>query len=140
MFGMATTYDLLSPEHFAAPFQTYALMRQSDPLYWHEQMGILFATRYEDVHAIIRDRRFSADRVDSFMQPGSDEKTLAVRRFLTGWMLFSDPPEHTRLRQLFSRAFAPRSIAMLESFTHRAGRGPAEPDGAGQRGRDGVVR
>lgn len=117
---MAVTYDLLSPKHFAAPYETFALMRENDPLYWHEQMDLWFATRYEDVHAVIRDRRLSADRVNSFMPPGTDEKRLAVRRFFAGWMLFTDPPEHTRLRKLVSRAFTPRSIAMLESFTRRA--------------------
>ena len=116
---MTATYDLLSPEHFAAPYQTFALMRENDPLYWHEQMGMWFATRYRDVHAISRDRRFSSARVDSFMPPGTDEKTQAVRWFFTDWMLFSDPPEHTRLRKLVSRAFVPRSIATLESFIHR---------------------
>ena len=47
-------------------------------------------------------------------------RAQAVRRFFTDWMLFSDPPEHTRLRKLVSRAFVPRSIAMLESFVHQA--------------------
>jgi cytochrome P450 len=116
---MTATYDLLSPAHFAAPYETFALMREHDPLYWHEQMGMWFVTRYQDVRTVCRDRRFSANRVDAFMPPGTDEKTRAVHRFFTDWMVFTDPPEHTRLRKLFSRAFAPRSIAMLESFTHR---------------------
>ncbi len=116
---MTAAYDLLSPEHFDVPYRTFALMRENDPLYWHEQMGMWFATRYQDVHAISRDRRFSSARVDAFMPAGADEKTQAVRRFFTDWMLFSDPPEHTRLRKLVSRAFVPRSIAMLESFIHQ---------------------
>ena len=113
------TYDLLSREHFAAPYETFALMRERDPLYWCEPMGMWFATRYEDVHAVTRDRRFSSDKVDFFVPPGGDEKSRAVRRFFTDWMVFCDPPEHTRLRKLVSRAFTPRSIAMLESFTQR---------------------
>jgi cytochrome P450 len=113
---MTATYDLLSPAHFAAPYETFALMRENDPLYWHEQMGLWFVTRYQDVHAVMRDRRFSANRVKSFMPPGIDEKTQAVRQFFTDWMAFNDPPEHTRLRKLFSRVFSPRSVAMLESF------------------------
>jgi cytochrome P450 len=114
------TYDLLSPEHFAAPYETFARMREHDPLYWHEQTGMWFVTRYQDVHAVSRDRRFSSDKVDFFVPPGTDEKKLAVRRFFTDWMVFCDPPGHTRLRKLVSRAFTPRSIAMLESFTQRA--------------------
>jgi cytochrome P450 len=116
---VTAAYDLLSPAHFAAPYGTFALMRENDPLYWHEQTGMWFVTRYQDVHAISRDRRFSSARVDAFMPPGTDEKTQAVRRFFTDWMVFTDPPEHTRLRKIFSGVFAPRSIAMLESFTHR---------------------
>jgi pimeloyl-[acyl-carrier protein] synthase len=116
---MTATYDLLSPAHFAAPHQTFALMRENDPLYRHEQMGLWFVTRHQDVHAVTRDRRFSAARVDAFMPPGADDSTRAVRQFFTEWMLFSDPPEHTRLRKLVSRAFTPRGIVRLESFIRR---------------------
>jgi len=117
---VTAAYDLLSPEHFAAPYETFALMRENDPLYWHEQLGMWFATRYQDVHALTRDKRFSSARVDAFMPPGDDEKTQAVRRHFTDWMAFSDPPEHTRLRKLVSRAFVPRTIATLESFIYQA--------------------
>ena len=113
-------YDLLSPKHFAAPYETFAIMREHDPLYWHEQMGMWFVTRYEDVHAVSRDRRFSSDKVDFFVPPVADQEKQAVRRFFRDWMVFCDPPEHTRLRKLVSRAFTPRSISMLESFTARA--------------------
>jgi len=113
---VTATYDLFSPAHFAAPYETFALMRQNDPLYWHEQTGLWFVSRYEDVHAVLRDRRFSAARVDGFMPTSADEKSQVVRRFSTDWMVFQDPPEHTRLRKLISRAFAPRSISALESY------------------------
>jgi cytochrome P450 len=117
---MTATYDLLSPALFAEPYPTFDLMRQSDPLYWHEQMGVWFATRYHDVRTVIRDSRFSSARVDAFMPPRNDDKTQAMRQFYNDWMLFSDPPEHTRLRRLAARAFTPRSTATLESFVHRA--------------------
>ena len=54
------------------------------------------------------------------MPPRNDDKTQAMRQFYNDWMLFSDPPEHTRLRKLAARAFTPRSTATLESFVHRA--------------------
>jgi cytochrome P450 len=116
---MTAAYDLLSPAHFAAPYETFALMREKDPLYWHEQTGLWFVTRYQDVHAVARDRRFSSNRIHSFMPPGTGEKKEAVRRFFTDWMVFTDPPEHTRLRKLFSRAFSASSIARLEPYVHR---------------------
>jgi cytochrome P450 len=116
---MTAAYDLLSPAFFADPYPVFARMRQHDPLYWYEDMGVWFATRHQDVRTIIRDARFSTARVDAFMPAGTDDKTQAVRQFYTDWMLFSDPPEHTRLRKLAARAFTPRSIAALEPFIHR---------------------
>jgi cytochrome P450 len=117
---MTASYDLLSPALFADPYPTFALMRQNDPLYWSDELGIWFATRYQDVRTVIRDSRFSSDRVDAFMPPDTGDKTRAMRQFYANWMLFSDPPEHTRLRKLSSRAFTARSIAGLEPFVHRA--------------------
>ena len=117
---MTATYDLLSPALFAEPYPTFDLMRQSDPLYFHEPMGVWFTTRYQDVRIVNRDSRFSSARVDAFMPPGTDGKTQALRQFYTDWMLFSDAPEHTRLRRLAARAFTARNIAALESFVQRA--------------------
>jgi cytochrome P450 len=117
---MTTAYDLLSPALFADPYPVFSVMRRDDPLYWNEQLGIWFATRYQDVRTVIRDGRFSTARVDAFVPAGTDDSTQAMRQFYRDWMLFSDPPEHTRLRRLASRAFTPRSIAALEPFVHRA--------------------
>ena len=117
---MSSTYDLLSPALFADPYPTFDLMRRSDPLYWHEPMGVWFATRYQYVRIVNRDSRFSSARVDAFMPSRADDQTQALRQFYIDWMLFSDPPEHTRLRKLAARAFTPRNIATLESFVHRA--------------------
>jgi cytochrome P450 len=117
---MASTYDLLSAAHFADPYETFAQMRRDDPLYRDETMGLWFASRYSDVHAVTRDRRFSAARVDAFLPASTDEKAEVVRHFFTDWMAFMDPPAHIRLRKLTARAFAPKSIATLESYIQQA--------------------
>ena len=60
-------------------------------------------TRYEDVDAVLRDyKRFS-----------NAERSLNDAGRVT--LLDLDPPDHTRLRSLVSRAFTPRSVAALES-------------------------
>jgi cytochrome P450 len=114
------TYDLLSPAFHADPYPVYAVMRRSDPLYFYEDMGVWFATRYQDVRTVTRDARFSTARVDAFMPPGTDDQATAMRQFYGDWMLFNDPPDHTRLRKLAARAFTPRSIAALEPFIRKA--------------------
>jgi cytochrome P450 len=125
-------YDLQSPGFFADPYPTLARLRQDDPLYWHEPLGVWLVTRYADVRAVSRDRRMSCARM-GFLLTGSDEKSQVVRRFLSDWMLFSDPPAHTRLRQLVSRAFAPRSVAALEVVVRRiVDEALDRVDGAGQ--------
>jgi cytochrome P450 len=115
---MPSNYDLQSLEFFVNPYPTLARMRQDDPLYWDDTMGLWIITRYADVRAITRDRRMSVARM-GFLIPGDDEKSQVVRQFLGDWMLFSDPPGHTRLRQLVARAFTPRAVGKLEAAIQR---------------------
>jgi cytochrome P450 len=130
--ALPSNYDLQSVGFFADPYETLARMRQDDPLYWDDALGMWLVTRYSDVRAISRDRRTSVARM-GFLIPGDDEKSQVVRRFLSDWMLFSDPPAHTRLRQLVARAFAPRSIGALEAVIQGvADEALAEVDGADQ--------
>jgi cytochrome P450 len=130
--SVVASYDLQSAEFFRDPYATLARMRQDDPLYWDESLGTWLATRYSDVRAITRDGRMSVARMD-FLMTGTDEKSQVVRRFLGDWMLFSDPPGHTRMRQLVARAFAPRAVGTLEAAIQRiVDEALAGVDGAGQ--------
>jgi cytochrome P450 len=72
-------YDLQSPGFFADPYPALARLRQDDPLYWHEPLGVWLVTRYADVRAVSRDRRMSCARM-GFLITGDDEKSQVVRR------------------------------------------------------------
>ena len=70
-------------------------------------------TRYDDVEAGFRDIRLSANRVVPHFeeQPGIRDTV----RVLARWMVFNDPPDHTRLRRLAQSALNPRVMhAMAE--------------------------
>jgi cytochrome P450 len=57
-------------------------------------------------------------RMDAFYVRQSDERKQALAKameLLNGWMLFQDPPEHTRLRQPFSRSFTPKVMSRMEA-------------------------
>jgi hypothetical protein len=93
----------------------YKQLREEDPVHWSELLESWVLTRYEDVVAVLRDPRFSADRRRArtrFAQQAMafQEATPFAR---AGTMLTADPPEHTRLRGLVSKAFTPRRVEEL---------------------------
>jgi cytochrome P450 len=112
-------YDLLSPEFFADPHSTFRKMRAEDPVYWHPQLKMWFLTRYDDIRRLVDELDFSTERLDQYglgAPPALKEKLEVVNDFLNLWMVFSDPPRHTRIRSLVTKAFAPRVIHDLRPF------------------------
>lgn len=100
--------DLWSREALVDPYPIYDRLRAEQPIRWTGGDWQFF--RYADVQAALRDPRLGADRI----QP--DEHWLAetglgpLFQAHAKMMLFSDPPDHTRLRSLVNRAFTPRVV------------------------------
>ena len=94
-------YDLTSVEVRADPYATYRRLRSIDPVHRMRLIDAWVLTRYRDVEAVLRDhKRFAnADRILVETIPLS--------------LLDLDPPAHTRLRLLVSKAFTPKAVAML---------------------------
>lgn len=107
--------DLLSPEAVADPYPVLAALREQDPVHWSEKYRSWFITRFDDVSAALRDTRFSSDRITPYRRakldgPDADPALRAAFGVLEEWMVFKDPPDHTRLRKLLSRGFTPRAV------------------------------
>lgn len=86
------------------PYPTYDRMRANGPAHRMRLINAWILTRYEDVDMVLRDhRRFLKD--DSIIEYRS--------------MLNSNPPDHTRLRTIVSKAFTPRSVAELHPRIER---------------------
>lgn len=97
------SYNPVSAENAADPYSNYKKIRLKDPVHRMRLLDAWLLTRYEDVDTVLRDyRRFS-----------NAERSLNDAGRVT--LLDLDPPDHTRLRSLVSRAFTPRSVAALES-------------------------
>lgn len=105
------TYNPLSPHVYLDPYPTYARLRTTDPVHWSPLMDSWVIARYQDADAILRDhKRFSNDARNRRAQ------RLRVTSGVPSDpnMLVLDPPDHTRLRALVSKAFTPSAIAALE--------------------------
>src|SRR5437762_676796 len=105
----AMAFNPMDPEFVADPYPTYHRLRAEDPVH-HSPLGFWMLTRYEDVVAVLRDARFAKEAI----------ATLVAARFgvpvpagVGLSMLDRDPPDHTRLRGLVSKAFTPRVVERL---------------------------
>jgi cytochrome P450 len=109
--------DMLTPERVADPYPFFDALREGDPVHWSDRYRAWFISRWDDVFTSLRDPRFSSDRVKPVFDTKLTDEQRAQRKpmfdILQHWMVFNDPPDHTRLRGLVNRAFTPSAIAAL---------------------------
>jgi cytochrome P450 len=96
------------------PYLLYKALRDIAPLFRSELDGHWYASRYDDCKAILVEPR--AGRGPGMVARYGQNPELAKRfvKRMKMTMLMQDPPEHTRLRGVVSRAFTPRRVAGLE--------------------------
>ncbi|HTY80669.1 MAG TPA: cytochrome P450 [Candidatus Bathyarchaeia archaeon] len=100
-------------EFLRDPFPTFRHMREADPVHWSPRLKSWVLTRYDDCKAVCLDKEMSSDRLRPFFAtlPGEEAARIGqIIRYLTHWMVFRDPPEHTRLRRLTSKVFHLQSM------------------------------
>src|SRR5215471_12958429 len=96
----------MPPDLVTDPYSYYARLRSEDPVHGSPG-GLWILTRYDDVALALRDPRFGRKGFAELAGSESSEEGLAAS------MLFQDPPDHTRIRTLVSKAFNPRTIESL---------------------------
>ena len=96
---------LFSDEMRRDPFAVYERMRSASPVFHEPQTGLWMIFDYEGVRRALTDHQTFSSR------HGPD------------WIVFTDPPRHTKLRALISRAFTPKSVANLEPRIGELARG-----------------
>jgi cytochrome P450 len=106
---------LFGPEMLADPYPFFARLRAEDPVHWHEPLGAWLLTRYDAVEAALRDPRLSSDFRDLCPGGGAagSQDVQGLYAFVANSMVFSDPPRHTRLRALASKAFTPHAVEAM---------------------------
>ena len=111
---MRAEIDLKSPAIARDPYPAFAQLRDRDPVHWSESLGAWVVTRYADVLEIWNyPELFSSDRFRKVRAEFTSQRpeVRAVAAVLSDWLVFRDPPDHTRLRALLQKAFTPRQLA-----------------------------
>jgi cytochrome P450 len=106
----APLFNPLAPEFIRNPYQFYEKLRVADPMHM-TQFGAIIASRYEEVSALQRDKRFGKDYIGRTVRTyGPDIMKERIFSSMRHALLQMDPPDHTRLRGLVAKAFAARRV------------------------------
>jgi cytochrome P450 len=106
--------NLMCDEAVRDPHTYFSRLRDVDPIYWNDRHRAWVLTRHGDVGAALRGSDLTAERITPFASAVStaaaSDGVDATFQILTDWLVFKDPPEHTRLRGLVARAFTPSVV------------------------------
>ena len=106
-------FNPFSPEFVRNPYPSFHMLRASQPT-MKTPLGFWVATRYEDVALILKDKRFGKGfEARTIQRYGEEIFQNPAYASMRTWMLTQDPPDHTRLRGLVSKAFTARRIEGL---------------------------
>lgn len=96
------------------PRETFRYLRENDPVHWTEETdggrGFWSLTTYDDVLFASRNTDIFSSRLGIRLEDMDPEETEARRTLME-----MDSPEHTRLRRLVSRPFAPKTVNEYEN-------------------------
>ena len=109
----ALDYKPDDPAFLADPFPLFRRLQDEDPCHWSPRLKAWVLTRYEDVRRVCLDKEMSSDRLRPYfatLPPPEAQRIAGIMRYLSLWMVFRDPPEHTRLRRLTSKVFHVKSM------------------------------
>jgi cytochrome P450 len=107
-------FDPFAPGFTDDPYPQYAVLRAEAPVYQHP-FGFWLLTRYDDVSWLLRAGLSVEDRnvTDGTFRELQDQMYGDQMPTADRSMLDRDPPDHTRLRRLVSKAFTPRAVEAL---------------------------
>ena len=102
----------MPPELWADPHPHYHRMRAETPIKAFPEWDEFVLTRWADCERVLRDPTMSSDPEQP---PHAVPTSWSSARAWSGprSMLMMDPPDHTRLRKLVSKAFTPRTVEQL---------------------------
>ena len=114
MTNRQLAYSPFDPQMIANPYPVYRELRDHAPVYWSVEVSSWVLSRYDDVSVALADPATYSSASGVYpTPPGVDMTDLFLPM-----LVMSDPPRHTQLRQIVSKAFTPRRVAALETSVH----------------------
>ncbi|MEO1194015.1 MAG: cytochrome P450 [Pseudomonadota bacterium] len=113
---MSLIYDPAEPSTRANPYPLFRRLAEEDPVHWSPVLKSWILTRYRDVRRAHARPEMSPGRLKPFYDslPAETRSILSeIMLYLNHWLVFHDPPEHTRLRRLLNQAFAAEALEAL---------------------------
>ena len=104
-------FNPFDPDFPADPYRHYRRLRETAPLYFHADMNVWLASQHADIVEILNGPAFG--RAGQLESAGRFEPGSAPERLTGQWMIGLDPPQHTRVRRCFAKAFSPRRVQGL---------------------------
>jgi cytochrome P450 len=106
-------FDPFTPAFLSDPYPTYHALRAKDPVHWSSVVNAWVLTRYRDAVTALRDPRLGREprNVEGIKDTGPSKPPGPFRQMQLQWLVFRDPPDHTRLRTLLNKAFT-RGVAV----------------------------
>jgi unspecific monooxygenase len=114
-------FDPWDPAFLADPYPAYAELRARGRVHYYEPTNQWLVPHHADVSALLRDRRlgrtyqhrFSHEEFGRTPPPPEQEPFHTLNDH---GMLDLEPPDHTRIRRLVSKAFTPRTVERLKPY------------------------
>ncbi|MES2938569.1 MAG: cytochrome P450 [Pseudomonadota bacterium] len=106
-------FNPFSERFRANPYETYAVLRR-EPVF--RALGMVIVTRHPEVKAVLRDRRFSSALIPMLVGRRLQEFGMQcpeVAELGNKAIVFTDPPDHSRLRRLANRTFNAQGLQAL---------------------------
>lgn len=110
---------LADPAFVGDPYPVLEALRENAPAFFDPGMNRVVLTRYADISALLRDKRFGRSALHRYSRdelgwPPPDPRQANFDAFNDNHVLDSEPPKHTRLRGLLQLAFTPRRVEGLQ--------------------------
>jgi cytochrome P450 len=108
---MSQTDDLTDPEVIDRPYEYFGRLRETEPVYKNELWDGWIVTRYEDVRQCLQDDEHLSVQVEADRLRDSSLDIPQTKEMFPKWIIYLDPPDHTKLRQIIGEAFNPEMVA-----------------------------
>jgi cytochrome P450 len=110
---------VFSDETLQDPYPTYTRLLEEGPLHYVDvgsKWAVWSVFGHAECSSIAKDPRLSAKRAQQMLLPlplSRQAEFSELARMLSLWLIFMDPPEHTRLRKLLNKGFSPAAVEGL---------------------------